>query len=54
MNEIIKINHEAYLSSIEEISFLDLVRIDTGSNTNHPQELVQIITAVANEATEYN
>ena len=43
-----------YLAGIEEIGFLDLIRVHSRGNSNHPQEFVNIISTVANEATENN
>lgn len=42
----------AYLTSIEVVRFLDFIGIDTRGNTNHPEELVNIITTVTNETSE--
>ena len=41
-----------YLTGIEEIGFLHFIRVHTRGNSNHPQEFVNIISAVANETTE--
>lgn len=39
-------------ASGEEVTFLDLLGPDTLSDSDHPQELVDIITRVANQATK--
>lgn len=43
-----------YRTSIEEVGLLNVIRIHTGGNTDHPEELVEIITTVTNETTEDN
>ncbi|KAI6761835.1 hypothetical protein HG531_002388 [Fusarium graminearum] len=41
-------------SSGEEIALLDLIGPDTFGNANHPEELVNVVSGVANETTKDN
>ena len=47
-------SREAYLTTTEIVALLNIIRIDALSDTNHPNELVDIITAVADVTTKDN
>ena len=41
-----------YLAAAEEVGLLDVVGIHAGGDADHPQELVDVVAAVADEASE--